>query len=139
MEPFNSSSHAQGAGRDEGSPIAVLLPRSPYAAGQARAHVVAHFGDQISEQALRNVQTVASELVNNAIVHGRGEVTLEAALGRGSVRVEVIDQGTGNTPGTRERADGDTGGWGLQLVQALSRRWGVGEGTTHVWAEGPTS
>jgi len=41
MEPFNSSSHARGAGRDEASPIADLLPRSPCAAGQARAHVVA--------------------------------------------------------------------------------------------------
>jgi hypothetical protein len=33
------------------------------------------------------------------------------------------------------RDAGDDGGWGLQIVQALSRRWGVYDGSTQVWAE----
>jgi hypothetical protein len=27
------------------------------------------------------------------------------------------------------------GGWGLSIVDALASRWGVHEGTTHVWFE----
>jgi hypothetical protein len=27
------------------------------------------------------------------------------------------------------------GGWGLHLVETLSRRWGVREGSTHLWFE----
>ena len=29
----------------------------------------------------------------------------------------------------------EVGGWGLHLVQTLSDRWGVHEGSTHVWFE----
>jgi hypothetical protein len=32
----------------------------------------------------------------------------------------------------------DEGGWGLHMVETLSRRWGVREGSTHVWFELPS-
>ena len=35
----------------------------------------------------------------------------------------------------RDRPATDVGGWGLHLVQTLSKRWGVHEGSTHVWFE----
>jgi hypothetical protein len=35
----------------------------------------------------------------------------------------------------RDRPATDVGGWGLHLVQTLSERWGVHEGSTHVWFE----
>jgi hypothetical protein len=41
---------------------------------------------------------------------------------------QVIDQGTGFVPGARNRPATEVGGW-------LSNRWGVHEGSTHVWFE----
>jgi hypothetical protein len=35
----------------------------------------------------------------------------------------------------RDKPATDAGGWGLHLVETLSRRWGVREGSTHVWFE----
>jgi anti-sigma regulatory factor (Ser/Thr protein kinase) len=85
------------------------------------------------------VQITVSELVTNAIVHGTGHVTLKAGLHGDALRIEVVDQGTGNAPSIREQAEDDTGGWGLRIVDAVALRWGAFEGTTHVWAELPTS
>ena len=34
----------------------------------------------------------------------------------------------------RESAD-EGGGWGLRLLDKVSERWGVHEGSTHVWFE----
>ena len=47
----------------------------------------------------------------------------------------MIDQGVGFVPVARDRPATDVGGWGLHLVQTLSNRWGVHEGSTHVWFE----
>ena len=67
---------------------------------------------------------------------GNGEVTLkvEAEEPR-KLRIEVIDQGVGFVPVARDRPATEVGGWGLHLVQTLSNRWGVYEGSTHVWFE----
>jgi hypothetical protein len=35
----------------------------------------------------------------------------------------------------RNRPATEVGGWGLHLVQTLSDRWGVYQGSTHVWFE----
>lgn len=79
---------------------------------------------------------VVSELVTNAYLHGEGRIELRAALEDGRLRVEVVDEGTGNVPEIREAAD-ESGGFGLRLVDQLSSRWGAFEGTTHVWADLP--
>jgi hypothetical protein len=47
----------------------------------------------------------------------------------------VIDQGVGFVPVAATGRRPDVGGWGLHLVQTLSNRWGVHEGSTHVWFE----
>jgi hypothetical protein len=51
------------------------------------------------------------------------------------VRVEVVDQGAGFIPVARDRPVTEVGGWGLHLVETLADRWGVHEGSTHVWFE----
>ena len=51
------------------------------------------------------------------------------------MRVEVIDQGVGFVPTARAKPKTEVGGWGLHLVETLSDRWGVHEGSTHVWFE----
>ena len=51
------------------------------------------------------------------------------------LRGEVVDEGAGFEREVRERGAQEIGGRGLLLVEALSSRWGIHEGTTHVWFE----
>jgi hypothetical protein len=53
----------------------------------------------------------------------------------GRLRAEVIDEGSGFERIVRDNTLDQLGGWGLHLVEAESSRWGVHEGTTHVWFE----
>ena len=67
---------------------------------------------------------VVAELATNAIVHARSpfDVTLQA--GDRTLRIEVTDAGDG-APSMRRRDPASLGGRGLELVAALSDRWGV--------------
>ncbi len=67
---------------------------------------------------------LTSEVVTNAVLHARTEARLTVVVSYGSVRVEVID-GEPREPVPRVAAVDDTSGRGLQLVDALSSRWGV--------------
>jgi anti-sigma regulatory factor (Ser/Thr protein kinase) len=84
---------------------------------------------------------MATELVTNALIHGRGEITLTVGCCQesGSVRVEVRDQGTaGGRELTAESMDlyRETGR-GLRIVDALAERWGVDadDSATRAWFE----
>jgi signal transduction histidine kinase len=83
----------------------------------------------------RAAALLATELINNAVLHGLGEeITLEVTTSEGCVRVEVCDDGHGFDPSQRTERE-DPGGWGLGVVDAMSDDWGVYEGSTHVWFE----
>lgn len=114
--------------------IRATLPRAPACGSIARRLLQERLGDQLEPTMLDDAQTLISELVNNAYVHGSGEIGLRIELLGERLRVEVIDEGQGAAIQVRqEGADG--GGHGLQIVQTLSTAWGAFEGTTHVWAE----
>jgi anti-sigma regulatory factor (Ser/Thr protein kinase) len=67
---------------------------------------------------------VVSELVTNALVHGRAPVTLHLRQDDGELVIGVHDAGAGR-PGEAV-ADGDAeGGRGMTIVDALSERVGV--------------
>ncbi|PZT76723.1 hypothetical protein DNK56_25860 [Streptomyces sp. AC1-42W] len=74
---------------------------------------------------------VVSELVANAVVHGRTargrqvEVTIDGDAER--VRVEVRDVGDGMPRMPRDRRPLAVSGRGLGIVDALSTSWGVTE------------
>jgi serine/threonine-protein kinase RsbW len=90
----------------------------------------------VPDAVVDDTKIVATELVNNAVIHGDGRIMLRAELRGDAVRVEVVDEGTGNAPKIRaQRRTDDPGGRGLRIVDALSMRWGTFEGTTHVWAD----
>jgi anti-sigma regulatory factor (Ser/Thr protein kinase) len=78
---------------------------------------------------------LVSELVTNAVVHGQGKITLRADIDEDRLRAEVIDEGSGFERVVRDHTLDHLGGWGLTLVETESSRWGVHEGTTHVWFE----
>jgi anti-sigma regulatory factor (Ser/Thr protein kinase) len=93
------------------------------------------------EAELATVELAVSELVTNAIVHGRGLIDVSLTRVDGRLRLDVSDEGAHDAtglPAARGDRD-DLGGWGLQLVDRLAVDWGVGQwgGRTHVWMERP--
>ena len=112
------------------------IPRDPTAPGEAR-RAIERIGDRIAPDVVPDVKLLVSELITNSVKYGGdGEVTLRVdATSPRKLRVEVIDQGAGFVPVARNRPATEVGGWGLHLVQTLSDRWGVYEGSTHVWFE----
>ena len=89
----------------------------------------------LPERRLEDLRLILSELVTNAITHGDGPTVDVRLTATGTVvRGEVVDGGDGfdapPPPSLRT-----PGGRGLAIVGALSRRWGVERGSTHVWFE----
>ena len=99
------------------------LPDDPRAAGQARALI----RDQLSAWGLDSLipttELLASELVGNVIRHARGPLRLRLLHGADLI-CEVFD-GSLTMPRIRRATETDEGGRGLQLVTALSQRWGT--------------
>jgi anti-sigma regulatory factor (Ser/Thr protein kinase) len=117
------------------SPLEIELPNSQDAPGLARCALTEWCGEHLDDDGLEKARLLASELVTNAVVHGYGEIVLRAELDDHRVLVEVIDQGGGFEHRARVRDMEDLGGRGLSIVDQESSRWGIHEGTTHVWFE----
>jgi anti-sigma regulatory factor (Ser/Thr protein kinase) len=115
--------------------LALNLPLDTSAPGLARAATKRFLAGKVGPERLSELSLVITELVTNAVVHGRGQVVLRLQLDEGAVRGEVIDEGGGFEHEIRARGPADVGGRGLFLVDALTARWGIHEGTTHVWFE----
>jgi hypothetical protein len=60
---------------------------------------------------------------------------LRTSLTEDRLLVEVIDEGSGFEYELRRMDFSDLHGRGLSIVEAESSRWGIHEGTTHVWFE----
>ena len=82
---------------------------------------------------------VVTELVANAVRHGRGRrISLRLHADGRAVRVEVENRGWTTLPRRRLASEMRPTGRGLALVAACSREWGVvagDRGRTRVWAE----
>jgi anti-sigma regulatory factor (Ser/Thr protein kinase) len=111
------------------------LPRLKTAGFMARSAISDRFAEQLKPDRLGELLLVVTELVANAVLHGRGAITLKLRVDRDGVYGEVVDQGGGFEREVRERGPDEFNGRGLMIVDALSRRWGIHEGTTHVWFE----
>jgi anti-sigma regulatory factor (Ser/Thr protein kinase) len=66
---------------------------------------------------------VVSELVTNAVVHGRGDPVVVMEFTDDRIRLEVHDEDS-SPPVRREPGPGDPGGFGLNIVDQLSEEWG---------------
>ncbi|MEU6145069.1 ATP-binding protein [Streptomyces sp. NPDC047081] len=76
---------------------------------------------------------VVSELVTNAIEHGRGKsVGLKVRLFAQELRIEVTD-GTPTPARLRTAGLGEENGRGLVLVAAVAKEWGVSPDGTMTW------
>ncbi|MER6528829.1 SpoIIE family protein phosphatase [Streptomyces sp. NPDC001508] len=106
-----------------GNVATCVLPEDPRAAGQARAFVRERLDAWGLDELTITTELLASELIGNVIRHAEGPIRLRL-LNSHSLTCEVYD-GSLSTPRIRHAAYTDEGGRGLQLVSALSRRWGA--------------
>ena len=118
-----------------GAQLDIRLPASERAPEIARRVVVERFGGELDPRQLEDARLLASELVTNAVIHGRGPVGLTALLDENRLMIEVVDQGDGFEREVREQGLQAVGGNGLNIVDALASRWGIHAGSSHVWFE----
>ncbi|MFF0625181.1 ATP-binding protein [Streptomyces sp. NPDC004296] len=100
-------------------------PRSVALARNRAARLTGEWG-QI--QLVEDVRLLVSELATNALVHGhvRGRLfRVGLTLTDSVLRIAVTDARGERLPCAGEPAPGAAGGRGLQLVGAVSDRWGV--------------
>jgi serine/threonine-protein kinase RsbW len=116
----------------------------------ARAELGAWLVHEHADDALIEVSLLlVSELVTNSVQHAKiaadEQLRLTASLHVTTLRIALFDSGVGANVSRRPPSLGDgSGGFGLDLVAALSSAWGVERGPrgTTVWLElstrGPT-
>jgi anti-sigma regulatory factor (Ser/Thr protein kinase) len=123
-----------------GVTASVQLPAHARSAGRARAFLGEFcVSAGLPGEVRRTASLLVSELVTNAIVHGRCGPTVDVVLQDGVLRVAVSDVWPVPLPAVdlhpRTSAEG---GRGLLIVSLLAGRWGVepmaDEGKT-VWFE----
>ena len=111
------------------------FPPAEDAPAQARAALEV-FDQILAPEVLEDLQLVVSELVTNSVKFGpKRSITLALNIGGdGVVRGQVIDEGDGERAKVEMSVEPTLeGGWGLHLVDQVAQRWGVHEGSTHVW------
>ena len=117
------------------------LPADARSAGRARAFVGQFCATAgLSGEVRRTASLLVSELVTNALVHGRSGATLDVGLdARGVLRVVVHDDSPVPLPAVDQQPRTSAeGGRGLLIVSLLAARWGVEpgpDGGKAVWFE----
>jgi anti-sigma regulatory factor (Ser/Thr protein kinase) len=111
----------------------VTLHPHPGAVATARRFVGAVLGDQLDEARLHDLEVVVSEVVTNGVMHAATTMELIVEMQGDVAHVELLDHAPGD-PAIR-RATGADGGFGLRIVEAMARRWGVRHdvGAKAVW------
>jgi anti-sigma regulatory factor (Ser/Thr protein kinase) len=119
-----------------GGPLEVPLPNGAGASALARSHIDRWWDGRRGDR--EALQLVVTELVNNAVLHGRPPIGLRVGVFEGALVVWVSDGG-GERPALRDGSPTMIGGLGLRMVEALSTDWGVDSDTerTTVWAQMP--
>jgi anti-sigma regulatory factor (Ser/Thr protein kinase) len=117
----------------------LTLPATLTSVRRARRFVREHC-EAFGMSSCDDVLLLASELVTNAILHGRSEVRLEVSCADFRVRVTVHDENSRRPVMVSQDPDA-LDGRGLALVASLSSDWGVdaeAEGKA-VWFELPVA
>ncbi len=127
----------------DGEHVETVIALDARAPAAARKLVVECLERRVAAPALEDAQLLVSELVTNSLRHSGAsmdEVVVSVELMPDRFRVGVQDSGSDAVIAARP-ADLETGGgFGLNLVQMLSERWGVERltgGGTQVWAQLP--
>lgn len=113
------------------------LPSDRDAAVMARRLVRTRLDGVVETPTLDDVVLVVSELVTNAVRHGRGDIELQIDFDGARVRGNVRDEGEGFATNARTHAAGQVGGNGLHIVEQVASGWGVHQASARVWFELP--
>ena len=111
----------------------------PHAVPRAREQVIALAEPFVATARIADLRLVISEVITNAVRHGGdGDMLVAVTPKPGYLCVQVTDTGSGFAPRPRAfETDDDDGGFGLFLVESLTRRWGLTRENrkTRVWFE----
>ena len=122
----------------ESASIHTLAPE-PASVPQARRLACQFASEWITDDQAAKLGVAISEVVANAVRHSgsREEIRLALARKDGYLCVRVTDGGTGLVPRPGAMAPEPGAGFGLFLVEQMTRRWGVTreDGRTRVWFE----
>jgi anti-sigma regulatory factor (Ser/Thr protein kinase) len=102
----------------------LLLTSDPVGVRVARRFVRSLVHSVLTDEQVATAELLTSELVTNAVLHGRGEPVLAVDVCASCVRIAVHDE-TPVVPVVRDPDPLAASGRGMQLVQSLSARWGV--------------
>jgi anti-sigma regulatory factor (Ser/Thr protein kinase) len=106
--------------------VAFTLPSSPYSVQMARFYVRAALNYHDLGDYADDAQTIASELVTNAVTHADAStVGLELTWLEGARSLVIVVTDPCPSPPVKRDPIDDAEHWrGLHLVEALSARWG---------------
>ena len=111
----------------------------PHSVPRARERVIALAEPFVAATRIADLRLVISEVITNAVRHGgEGDMLVAVTPKQGYLCVQVTDTGDGFAPRPRAfEPDDDDGGFGLFLVERLTRRWGLTRenSNTRVWFE----
>jgi anti-sigma regulatory factor (Ser/Thr protein kinase) len=110
----------------------------PHSVPRAREWVIRLAEPFVDAARIADLRLVISEVVTNAVRHGgSGDVIVGVMPKPGYLCVQVTDTGDGFAPRPRAFQTEDDGGFGLFLVERLTRRWGLTRenSNTRVWFE----
>ena len=114
-----------GHGVDVGGPsLRLCHPPTVDSVATARRMVRGFLSPTLPEHLVRVAVLLTSELVTNAVVHATTAFRLDVVADDDVVRVAVADSADGVAEPARA-IDAAEHGRGLQLVDALSSRWGT--------------
>jgi anti-sigma regulatory factor (Ser/Thr protein kinase) len=110
----------------------------PHSVPRARERVIELAEPFVAASRIADLRLVISEVITNAVRHGgAGEMVVAVTPKPGYLCVQVTDTGDGFAPRPRAFEPDDDGGFGLFLVERLTRRWGLTreDSNTRVWFE----
>ncbi|MFF3984888.1 SpoIIE family protein phosphatase [Streptomyces sp. NPDC001797] len=113
------------------------VPADPAAVSEVRSRVTLQLADWDLDELSFTTELILSELVTNAIRHGRAPIGVRLLRDR-TLICEVSD-GSTTSPHLRYAASTDEGGRGLFLVAQMAERWGTRYTPAGkvIWAEQP--
>ena len=111
----------------EAEDVGVVLELSSGADAPAIARrFVKEHASELASSLKDDAELLVSEVVTNAVVHGRPTITLRVSTEPPGIGIAVHDYGDELPSTTPARVEpGATSGRGLMIVQALASTWGV--------------
>jgi anti-sigma regulatory factor (Ser/Thr protein kinase) len=138
---MTQGTRARGVERQGPNGLKMRLGSGPDAAADARA-AIGQLRADLDPPLMETLRLLVTELVTNSVRHTDCDaLTLRIAIGNSAVLTEVADDGPPfeiqDFEGQSAAEHDPAGGWGLFLVERLSRSWGVKEdhGSKRVWFE----